>query len=274
MSKADELFKLDALRKSGVLTQEEFDAEKANLLGGAAPLVEPGSPSEAGTSPGTGSFRSPEEETYPSPSPEVLGANAVPSSADQARPASSETDSESEDRHSNTSLIVVVGIVVVVAIAVGASLLLVKGSPSKSSNNAAAQANLQIALTGADTVYTNNNQSYSGIYGGSSGVSSITAVDTGLDFVPGSVASTNVGTVSVENEGSGEVVVLTAYAACSRICFGVLNVMGTDALPGWLADGYTGVATGTYYFQISQASAGNCKATNASAAQTLNPNGW
>jgi hypothetical protein len=29
MSKADELAKLDALRKSGVLTQEEFDAEKA-----------------------------------------------------------------------------------------------------------------------------------------------------------------------------------------------------------------------------------------------------
>jgi hypothetical protein len=29
VTRADELFKLDALRKSGVLTQEEFDAEKA-----------------------------------------------------------------------------------------------------------------------------------------------------------------------------------------------------------------------------------------------------
>jgi hypothetical protein len=31
-SKADELTKLDALRQSGALTQEEFDAEKVKLL--------------------------------------------------------------------------------------------------------------------------------------------------------------------------------------------------------------------------------------------------
>ena len=39
MSTTDELSKLDALRKSGVLTQDEFDAEKVNLLG--APLLPP-----------------------------------------------------------------------------------------------------------------------------------------------------------------------------------------------------------------------------------------
>ena len=32
MSKADELAKLDSLRKSGVLTQEEFEAEKVKPL--------------------------------------------------------------------------------------------------------------------------------------------------------------------------------------------------------------------------------------------------
>jgi len=32
VSTADELAKLDALRKSGVLTQEEFDAEKQESL--------------------------------------------------------------------------------------------------------------------------------------------------------------------------------------------------------------------------------------------------
>lgn len=38
MSTADELLKLDALRRAGALTQEEFDAEKAKLLrGGVAP---------------------------------------------------------------------------------------------------------------------------------------------------------------------------------------------------------------------------------------------
>ena len=38
-SKADELVKFDALRQSGVLSQEEFNAEKAKLLG--APLARP-----------------------------------------------------------------------------------------------------------------------------------------------------------------------------------------------------------------------------------------
>ncbi|MFZ2056729.1 MAG: SHOCT domain-containing protein [Acidimicrobiales bacterium] len=41
MSKADELAKFEALRKEGVLSQEEFDAEEAKLLGGdeaGAPL--------------------------------------------------------------------------------------------------------------------------------------------------------------------------------------------------------------------------------------------
>ena len=42
MSKADELAKLDALRQSGVLSQEEFDAEKAKLLGVTLPPIDPG----------------------------------------------------------------------------------------------------------------------------------------------------------------------------------------------------------------------------------------
>jgi hypothetical protein len=37
-SKADELVKFDALRQSGVLTQEEFNAEKAKLLRAPLPL--------------------------------------------------------------------------------------------------------------------------------------------------------------------------------------------------------------------------------------------
>jgi hypothetical protein len=41
-SKADELVKLDALRQSGVLSQAEFDAEKAKVLGAPFPPVQPG----------------------------------------------------------------------------------------------------------------------------------------------------------------------------------------------------------------------------------------
>jgi type II secretory pathway pseudopilin PulG len=49
-------------------------------------------------------------------------------------------------------------------------------SVTKTANNTAPQANLQTALTGADTFYTSNNQTYAGLYGGT-GVSTITAID-------------------------------------------------------------------------------------------------
>jgi hypothetical protein len=48
MSKADELAKLDALRQSGVLSQEEFDAEKAKLLAGILPALASNSPQPSG----------------------------------------------------------------------------------------------------------------------------------------------------------------------------------------------------------------------------------
>jgi hypothetical protein len=48
MSEADEFAKLDALRKSGVLTQEEFDVEKAKLLAGLLPAAESISPQPDG----------------------------------------------------------------------------------------------------------------------------------------------------------------------------------------------------------------------------------
>jgi hypothetical protein len=41
MSKADELAKLDALRQSGVLTQAEFEREKARVLGAASSTTRP-----------------------------------------------------------------------------------------------------------------------------------------------------------------------------------------------------------------------------------------
>jgi hypothetical protein len=70
MSTADELAKLDVLRKSGVLTQEEFNAEKAKLLGEVSPLRESDSPSEAGSSQGTGGRPTP--DLFPLPSPHFL----------------------------------------------------------------------------------------------------------------------------------------------------------------------------------------------------------
>jgi hypothetical protein len=53
----------------------------------------------------------------------------------------------------------------------------------KCSEAMAAQANLQTAVKGADTFYTDNG-SFSGIYGGSD-ISTITGIDVGLSFVAG-----------------------------------------------------------------------------------------
>ncbi|MGA3217222.1 MAG: prepilin-type N-terminal cleavage/methylation domain-containing protein, partial [Acidimicrobiales bacterium] len=71
-------------------------------------------------------------------------------------------------------LVVLLIIGILLAIAIPTFL-----SVTKTANNTAAQANLQTALTGADTFYTNNNQTYSKIMWPNSGVSTITAVDTG-----------------------------------------------------------------------------------------------
>jgi type II secretory pathway pseudopilin PulG len=275
MSKADELVKLDALRKSGVLTQEEFETEKAKLLGGASPLAESGSSSGAESSQGAVWWRASDGKWYPPPAPTstpVEASTPLPPTV-QTQPISSEptTAPGVEERRSNTSLLVVIGIVVVVGIAVGAFLLL-KGSASKSrsADNTAAQANLQTALTGADTFYTADNQTYTGIYGGS-GVSTITAIDTGLSYVPSPTASTDASTISIR-ESAGATLELTAYAPASGICWGVLDMKASTDSPVF-PDYPSTTTTGTYYFSSQQSSAGNCGA-NITNPDLLSANGW
>jgi type II secretory pathway pseudopilin PulG len=275
MSTADELVKLDALRKSGVLTQEEFETEKAKLLGGASPLAESGSSSGAESSQGAVWWRASDGKWYPPPAPTstpVEASTPLPPTV-QTQPISSEptTAPGVEERRSNTSLLVVIGIVVVVGIAVGAFLLL-KGSASKSrsADNTAAQANLQTALTGADTFYTADNQTYTGIYGGS-GVSTITAIDTGLSYVPSPTASTDASTISIR-ESAGATLELTAYAPASGICWGVLDMKASTDSPVF-PDYPSTTTTGTYYFSSQQSSAGNCGA-NITNPDLLSANGW
>jgi hypothetical protein len=123
----------------------------------------------------------------------------------------------------------------------------------------AAQANLQTALTGADTFYTSNNQTYAGIN------ASNIAPGVGLAFVPASTASVSPGPISFRE-------VMTAYAPSSGICYGVLDMKASTDTPVF-PDYPETTATGTYYFTNQQASSGNCKATITSAA-TLSSNGW
>ena len=70
-------------------------------------------------------------------------------------------------------LVVLLIIGILLAIAIPTFL-----SVTKTANNTASQANLQTALTGADTFYTANNQTYSNIMTSGAGVSTITAIDT------------------------------------------------------------------------------------------------
>ena len=276
MSTADELVKLDALRKSGVLTQEEFETEKAKLLGGASPLAESGSSSGAESSQGAVWWRASDGKWYPPPAPTstpVEASTPLPPMV-QTQPMSSEptTAPGVEERRSNTSLLVVIGIVLVVVIAAIGVFFLVKGSASKSrsADNTAAQANLQTALTGADTFYTADNQTYTGIYGGS-GVSTITAIDTGLSYVPSPTASTDASTISIR-ESAGATLELTAYAPASGICWGVLDMKASTDSPVF-PDYPSTTTTGTYYFSSQQSSAGNCGA-NITNPDLLSANGW
>ena len=153
-------------------------------------------------------------------------------------------------------LVVLLIIGILLAIAIPTFL-----SVTKTANNTAAQANLQTALTGADTFYTANNQNYVGLYGGT-GVSTITAIDTGLTYVSGS-ATTKSNTISVNTGNSGSWVVLAAYAPGTKDCWIVvdLKTVQTAAVAGLTSTLDPGLATGTFYGVIKNGTAACTAAT-------------
>jgi hypothetical protein len=113
------------------------------------------------------------------------------------------------------------------------------------SNNTAAQANLQTALTGADTYYVANNQSYSGLDSPSSTVSDIAQIDTGLSYIKPPAPSTDPSKISIAYSGNGGWVVLTAYATDTHDCWAIVDLKKTPAMKvaGLRAD----AMPGTYY---------------------------
>ena len=149
-------------------------------------------------------------------------------------------------------LVVLLIIGILLAIAIPTFLSVTKGA-----NNTAAQANLQTALTGADTFYTDSNQTFSGVYGGT-GVSTITAIDTGLSYVTGTTSSSGPHVVSIYATGAGSVLILTAYAAGTHDCWGILDIKSTQG-----STVLTKTATGTYYFLQTGSSTSSCKANGA-----------
>jgi type IV pilus assembly protein PilA len=134
-------------------------------------------------------------------------------------------------------LVVLLIIGILLAIAIPTFL-----SVTKSANNTAAQANLQTALTGADTFYTNANQTYSGIYVAAPTYDSdLSAIDTGLSFVSGS-NSTGPSSISLWTNGNKGALIMAAYSKGTRDCWYVLDLKSTQGTAV-----FTETAAGTYY---------------------------
>src|ERR1700685_4680384 len=80
-------------------------------------------------------------------------------------------------------LVVLLIIGILLAIAIPTFLSVTKGA-----NGTAAQSNLNNALTGVKTYYTDSNQSYAGLMIANTGTSDLSQIGTGLQYVSGSGA--------------------------------------------------------------------------------------
>jgi type IV pilus assembly protein PilA len=156
-------------------------------------------------------------------------------------------------------LVVLLIIGILLAIAIPTFL-----SVTKTANNTAAQANLQTALTGADTFYTNNNQSYAGLYGGT-GVSTITAIDTGLTYVT-AAATTKSNTISVLTGGNGGWAILAAYAPGTKDCWVIVDIKTAVSAAVITNMPAADEATGTYYGVVRNTSAACTASTSLGVA--------
>jgi len=159
-------------------------------------------------------------------------------------------------------LVVLLIIGILLAIAIPTFL-----SVTKTANNTAAQANLQTALTGADTFYTANNQTYAGLYGG------IGCVDHHgnrhrLDVRKCS-ASTKSNSISINALGSAGWVVLAAWAPGTKDCWVILDQKSTQASAG-VAGNTTYLAPGTYYGVIKSTTTASCSAGTSMSVPAAN----
>jgi len=152
-------------------------------------------------------------------------------------------------------LVVLLIIGILLAIAIPTFLSVTKGA-----NNTAAQSNLQTALTGAKTYYTESNQSFVGLTTGNqngTATSSIQSIDTGLSYISGGVSSVP-HVISVQTNAAGTDLALTAWSNGTRDCWGILEV--TSA--GTTIDAITSSANvGTYFFVNRATTSTNCNAS-------------
>jgi len=139
-------------------------------------------------------------------------------------------------------------------------------SVTKSATNTAASSNLQTALTGAETYYTTNNGSYSGLLTSQS-VSNISQEGTGLSYV--TTASTASGVVSVyQPTGSASNVALAAWNGSTR-CY----IIAAEKTTGGLSSIGAPNAVGTYYGWYNATTKTACTADPTTAVSNFQNTG-
>ena len=165
-------------------------------------------------------------------------------------------------------LVVLLIIGILLAIAIPTFLSVTKGA-----NNTAAQSNLQTALTGAKTYFESANQTYTNLEVTGGAYSTINQVDTGLVFLSGnnSVSSTTSNNISASIKNSGATLVLTAYSAGTRDCWGIEDVTATQAV-NWT--GTADTAVGTYYAVWKGVANTVCAANMTTAPTTFSSTGF
>ena len=142
-------------------------------------------------------------------------------------------------------LVVLLIIGILLAIAIPTFL-----SVTKNANDTAAQANLQTALTGAKSYYTQQNQTYTNIMNLTT--SNIISIDVGLSFVTAAAPSSGPQVVSIDNV-NGSRLVMVAWAKGTRNCWGVVDVTAAQA-----ADGQPATFTGTIYAEDKSVPSATC----------------
>lgn len=147
-------------------------------------------------------------------------------------------------------LVVLLIIGILLAIAIPTFL-----SVTKQANDTAAQANLQTALTGAKTFYTQQNQTYSNIE--NPATSNIQSIDVGLSFVTKTAASTGPSIVSIDNVNGSELSMVT-WAKGTRNCWGMIDFTAASTVA---VDGQAVGFTGTLYTEDPNVASGTCVAT-------------
>ncbi len=151
-------------------------------------------------------------------------------------------------------LVVLLIIGILLAIAIPTFLSVTKGA-----NGTAAQSNLQTALTGGDTYFTDNNQSYSGIMTAGGSTSDLTQIDTGLTYVGGSGTGTSTATNQIGWEATGFSIAFWAYAPGQNRCYAVVDVKATGAAPDATIGGHLpNTNTSTFYGWSTPAATGSC----------------